>query len=88
MSWASCAILRGRGAQDLSADHQPSRRVHREAVYLGFALFRCPGCRACWQPSEPRGDPLRYPYLEASDVAEALRYAASLAEDETIDLTG
>ncbi len=29
-----------------------------------------------------------YPYLEAADIDEALRYAASLAEDETIDLTG
>ena len=26
-----------------------------------------------------------YPYLEAADIDEALRYAASLAEDETID---
>ena len=27
-----------------------------------------------------------YPYLEAADIDEALRYAASLSEDETIDL--
>lgn len=27
-----------------------------------------------------------YPYLEAEDIDEALRYAASLAEDETIEL--
>jgi uncharacterized protein (DUF433 family) len=27
-----------------------------------------------------------YPYLEQSDIDEALRYAAFLAEDETIDL--
>jgi len=27
-----------------------------------------------------------YPYLEPEDIAEALRYAASLAEDETIEL--
>jgi len=27
-----------------------------------------------------------YPYLEADDVAEALRYAALLAEDETVEL--
>jgi len=27
-----------------------------------------------------------YPYLESGDIDEALRYAASLAEDETIDL--
>ena len=29
-----------------------------------------------------------YPYREAADIDEALRYAASLAEDETIELTG
>ena len=27
-----------------------------------------------------------YPYLEAADVDEALRYAAYLSEDETIEL--
>jgi uncharacterized protein (DUF433 family) len=27
-----------------------------------------------------------YPYLEAQDIAEALRYAAFLAEDETMEL--
>jgi uncharacterized protein (DUF433 family) len=27
-----------------------------------------------------------YPYLEQSDIDEALRYAAFLAEDETVDL--
>ena len=26
-----------------------------------------------------------YPYLEAADIEEALRFAASLAEDETIE---
>jgi uncharacterized protein (DUF433 family) len=29
-----------------------------------------------------------YPYLEGADIDEALRYAASLAEDETVELTG
>lgn len=28
-----------------------------------------------------------YPYLEAGDIEEALRYAAYLAEDETVELT-
>ena len=28
-----------------------------------------------------------YPYLEPADIDEALRYAASLAEDETLELT-
>jgi uncharacterized protein (DUF433 family) len=27
-----------------------------------------------------------YPYLEAADIGEALRYAAFLAEDETVEL--
>ncbi len=27
-----------------------------------------------------------YPYLESADIDEALRYAACLAEDETIEL--
>lgn len=27
-----------------------------------------------------------YPYLEAEDIQEALRYAACLAEDETVEL--
>jgi uncharacterized protein (DUF433 family) len=29
-----------------------------------------------------------YPYLETADIDEALRYAASLAEDETIEIVG
>jgi uncharacterized protein (DUF433 family) len=29
-----------------------------------------------------------YPYLEAADIDEALRYAAQLAEDETVELAG
>ena len=29
-----------------------------------------------------------YPYLEAADIDEALRYAASLAEDEFIEFSG
>jgi uncharacterized protein (DUF433 family) len=29
-----------------------------------------------------------YPYLEPADITEALLDAASLAEDETIELTG
>lgn len=28
-----------------------------------------------------------YPYLEAGDIDEALQYAASLAEDEAVELT-
>ncbi len=29
-----------------------------------------------------------YPYLEAADINEVLRYAASLAEDEIIEFDG
>ena len=29
-----------------------------------------------------------YPYLEAADIDEVLRYAVSLAEDENIELDG
>lgn len=29
-----------------------------------------------------------YPYLEAGDIDEALRYAAFLAEDETVEFAG
>ena len=29
-----------------------------------------------------------YPYLESADIDEALRYAASLADDETMELAG
>ena len=29
-----------------------------------------------------------YPYLEAEDIDEVLRYAAFLAEDESVELTG
>ena len=28
-----------------------------------------------------------YPYLEPEDIDQALQYAASLAEDETVELT-
>jgi uncharacterized protein (DUF433 family) len=31
---------------------------------------------------------LNYPYLEAEDIDEALRYAAFLAEDETVEHAG
>jgi len=29
-----------------------------------------------------------FPYLESGDIDEALRYAASLADDETMELAG
>lgn len=54
--------------------------------HLRFPVSRLLGLLASGQTRE---DILRaYPYLEAGDIDEALRYAASLAEDETIELTG
>jgi uncharacterized protein (DUF433 family) len=53
---------------------------------LRFPVSRLLGLLASGQSRE---DILRaYPYLEAADIDEALRYAASLAEDETIELIG
>ena len=53
---------------------------------LRFPVSRLLGLLASGQSRE---DILRaYPYLEVADIDEALRYAASLAEDETIELTG
>ena len=53
---------------------------------LRFPVSRLLGLLAAGQN---RDEILRaYPYLEAADIAEALRYAASLAEDETIELIG
>jgi uncharacterized protein (DUF433 family) len=53
---------------------------------LRFPVSRLLGLLAAGQTRE---EILRaYPYLEAADIDEALRYAASLAEDETIELTG
>jgi hypothetical protein len=50
--------------------------------------FRYRACWASWRPGK-REDILRaYPYLEAADIDEALRYAASLAEDEVIEFAG
>jgi len=51
---------------------------------LRFPVARMLGLLAA---GETREDILAaYPYLESEDVDEALRYAASLAEDETIAL--
>ncbi len=62
--------------------------MHRQAVHPGSALsgVQALGLLAAGQD---RDEILRaYPYLEAADIDEALRYAASLAEDETIELIG
>jgi uncharacterized protein (DUF433 family) len=61
---------------DVRADHRPNLR---------FPVSRLLGLLAAGQSQD---EILRaYPYLEPADVSEALRYAASLAEDETIELT-
>ncbi len=59
-----------------------------ESHAFGTFAFRCHAFSACWGLADSRPDPERYPYLEAADIDEALRYAASLAEDETIELVG
>ena len=52
---------------------------------LRFPVARLLGLMAA---GETREQILKgYPYLESDDIDEALRYAASLAEDETIELT-
>ena len=51
---------------------------------LRFPVSRMLGLLAA---GESRESILRaYPYLEPADIDEALRYAACLAEDETIEL--
>jgi uncharacterized protein (DUF433 family) len=53
---------------------------------LRFPVSRLLGLLAAGQSRE---EILRaYPYLEAADIEEALRFAVSLAEDETVDLAG
>ena len=53
---------------------------------LRFPVSRLLGLLASGQERE---EILRaYPYLESADIDEALRYAASLAEDEVIELGG
>jgi uncharacterized protein (DUF433 family) len=53
---------------------------------LRFPVSRLLGLLAARQTRE---EVLRaYPYLEPDDIDEALRYAVSLAEDETVELAG
>ena len=53
---------------------------------LRFPVSRLLGLLAA---GETRDSILKnYPYLEAADIDEALRYAASLAEDETVEHAG
>jgi uncharacterized protein (DUF433 family) len=52
---------------------------------LRFPVSRLLGLLAS---GEPRESILKaYPYLEPQDIDEALRYAASLAEEETVEFT-
>ena len=69
-------------------DHNASRRLYGQAVHprLRFPVSRLLGLLASGQS---RDEILRaYPFLEPADIDEALRYAASLAEDEVIELSG
>jgi uncharacterized protein (DUF433 family) len=51
---------------------------------LRFPVSRLLGVLAAGQTQEEIL--ASFPYLEAADIGEALRYAASLAEDETIEV--
>lgn len=53
---------------------------------LRFPVSRLLGLLAARQ--SPEQILQAYPYLEPADIDEALRYAASLAEDETIEIHG
>jgi hypothetical protein len=67
-------------------DYQPQAFVTATTLVVRFPVSRLLGLLAVGQS---RDEILRaYPYLEAADIAEVLRYAASLAEDEIIELTG
>jgi uncharacterized protein (DUF433 family) len=52
---------------------------------LRFPVARLPGLLAAGETRE--AILTNYPYLETEDIDAALRYAASLAEDETLELT-
>ena len=52
---------------------------------LRFPVARLLGLMAAGEPREVILS--SYPYLEAADIDEALRFAAFLAEDETVSLT-
>jgi len=51
---------------------------------LRFPVARLLGLLAAGETREQI--PASYPYLEPEDIDEALRYAADLAEDETLEL--
>jgi uncharacterized protein (DUF433 family) len=51
---------------------------------LRFPVSRVLGLLAAGESKE--SIVMAYPYLEAEDIDEALRYAAWLAEDQTIEL--
>ena len=83
-SWAAsdCPLVIVRAGQP-SLDGMRKIGYHRS--YLDGEV--CDGARQWWI-SNPDEILSAYPYLEAADIDEALRYAASLAEDETIELLG
>jgi uncharacterized protein (DUF433 family) len=53
---------------------------------LRFPVSRLLGLLAAGETREAILE--NYPYLEPADIDEALRYAASLAEDETVEHAG
>jgi uncharacterized protein (DUF433 family) len=55
-------------------------------VYPRAAISGCPIAGLACRRGSRESILTAYPYLEAGDIDEALRYAAALAEDEAIEL--
>jgi hypothetical protein len=68
----------------VACDHEFSVHYHRPGGLHRFPVARLLGLLAAGESREYII--ARYPYLEPEDIDEALRYAAFLAEDETLEL--
>jgi hypothetical protein len=70
----------------IHAHHHRSGNLHRQAVHSRVAVSGCAASRPARGRRNPGSDSQSLPYLEAGDIDEVLRYAAFLAEDETVEL--
>lgn len=79
-------IMRGRPARKGGAATIDPRVCTGKPCIRGlrFPVSRLLGLLAAGQTRE--SILANYPYLEAADIDEALRYAAYLAEDETVEV--
>ncbi len=57
-------------------------------MHSGSSLPGVTALQLAAAPRTPDAILRAYPYLEAADIDEALRYAVGLAEDETIEFVG